>query len=64
MCEWRLYDGGEHNNCELEIWQLVDSDGEVLEEYDIEDLKAQGATWDLWSGEDRGQYVHFDDEND
>lgn len=57
MCTWRCYDGGESNNCELEIWQLVDSDGEIIEEYDIEELREEAADWFLYEGKDENQYI-------
>ena len=61
MCQWRFYDGGEHNNYESQIWQLVDSNGEVIKEYEIEQLKLKASDWDIWEGEQQGQYIIWND---
>ena len=61
MCQWRFYDGGEQNNYESQIWQLVDSNGEVIKEYEIEQLKLKASDWDIWEGEQQGQYIIWND---
>jgi hypothetical protein len=62
LAEWILYDGGESQNCDREIWQLVDDDGEILEEYDENSLDA-ASSYNFWEGEDQGQYVNFASDN-
>ena len=50
MPEWKFYDGGTANNYELNLWQLVDDDGEIIEEYEEEDLPNIAEYWDISEG--------------